>query len=409
MNDEVLMKIKRLPFAARTMALLLISMMPVAFARAADNERPKPPAQPESGPGGKDYKHASFTVKSFGQGATQYWIYQPAEPTPKSAPVTVFNHGWIATDPWVYSAWIEHIVRRGNIVIYPRYQENAMTPPQQFARNAIIAVKDALIRMEVEDGYVRPDLDKFAIVGHSAGGLLSANMAALAQESKLPVPRAVMPVQPGRTDVNNPNFGFVLEDLGKIPAQTLMLCIAGDKDNVCADTDARKIYKGATSIPPENKNLIIILSDDHGYPPLNATHMAPVAFDEKKEFDDVKPKGQGGNAAPPNAAPNNNNAGGFPFMALMSGDMSAVKEFLRTDAGREFRKGMVNMPLYSDLVDSINAQDYYGYWRLFDALCDAAFYGKNRDMALGNTEKQRFMGKWSDGKPVKELLVIEKP
>jgi hypothetical protein len=89
--------------------------------------------------------------------------------------------------------------------------------------------------------------------------------------------------------------------------------------------------------------------------------------------------------------------------------MTAVKEFLKTDAGRQFRKAMVNMPLYSDLVDSINAQDYYGYWRLFDALCDAAFYGKNREYALGNTEKQRFMGKWSDGKPVKELQVIENP
>jgi hypothetical protein len=53
--------------------------------------------------------------------------------------------------------------------------------------------------------------------------------------------------------------------------------------------------------------------------------------------------------------------------------------------------------------------DYYGVWKLFDALCDAAFFGKNREFALGDTPQQRFMGKWSDGVPVKELVVTDKP
>jgi hypothetical protein len=57
----------------------------------------------------------------------------------------------------------------------------------------------------------------------------------------------------------------------------------------------------------------------------------------------------------------------------------------------------------------VNALDYYGTWKLFDALCDAAFFGKNREYALGNTAKQRFMGIWSDGTPVKELKVTDNP
>ena len=57
----------------------------------------------------------------------------------------------------------------------------------------------------------------------------------------------------------------------------------------------------------------------------------------------------------------------------------------------------------------INALDFYGTWKLFDGLCDAAFYGKNREYALGNTPQQRFMGVWSDGVPVKELKVTDKP
>jgi hypothetical protein len=51
----------------------------------------------------------------------------------------------------------------------------------------------------------------------------------------------------------------------------------------------------------------------------------------------------------------------------------------------------------------------YGLWKLFDGLSDAAFFGKNREYALGNTPQQRFMGKWSDGVPVKELVVTDKP
>jgi hypothetical protein len=57
----------------------------------------------------------------------------------------------------------------------------------------------------------------------------------------------------------------------------------------------------------------------------------------------------------------------------------------------------------------VNALDFYGTWKLFDGLTDAAFYGQNRNSALGNTPEQRFMGVWSDGVPVKELKVTTQP
>ena len=66
--------------------------------------------------------------------------------------------------------------------------------------------------------------------------------------------------------------------------------------------------------------------------------------------------------------------------------------------------GEYHGPWWSSKVDAL---DYYGHWRPFDALCDAAFYGRNRAVALGNTPQQRFMGRWSDGLPVNELVVGE--
>ena len=56
---------------------------------------PSPPGQPSSGPGGSDYKYGSVTMNSYGWGENQYWIFEPASPEPSSAPVIIFNHGWI--------------------------------------------------------------------------------------------------------------------------------------------------------------------------------------------------------------------------------------------------------------------------------------------------------------------------
>ena len=64
------------------------------------------------------------------------------------------------------------------------------------------------------------------------------------------------------------------------------------------------------------------------------------------------------------------------------------------------------LPDFEEGGFSADALNFYGLWKLFDGLCDAAFYGTNREYALGSTEKQRYMGTWSDDTPVKELSVI---
>src|SRR5260221_14357188 len=90
-------------------------------------DAPTPPSQPQSGPGGADYKHATVTEQSCGAGGTQCWLFEPAEPAPKSAPGVIFLHGWGAMEPSPYHAWINHLARPGNIGVYPRYQETFLT------------------------------------------------------------------------------------------------------------------------------------------------------------------------------------------------------------------------------------------------------------------------------------------
>jgi pimeloyl-ACP methyl ester carboxylesterase len=57
----------------------------------------------------------------------------------------------------------------------------------------------------------------------------------------------------------------------------------------------------------------------------------------------------------------------------------------------------------------VDAADWYGVWKLSDALLACAFFGEWCEYALGNTPEQRFMGTWSDGIAVKELVVTDDP
>lgn len=290
------------------------------------------PEQPKSGPGGSNYTHAAVKQSALGNGNTQIWIYEPDEPKPAKAPVIIFCHGWSAMDPGPYLAWIEHLARRGNIVLYPRYQAHIAVAPETFTLNAIVAIKDALKTLEA-DGHVKPDLTRFASVGHSYGGIIAANLAVAAKDQGLPPIKAVMALEPGSN-----GFGKPYLDYSKIPAGTLLICMHGDDDKFVGDRDAKKIFTEAVNVAKADKDYIVLFSDKRGSPPQNANHFAPIA-----------PKRH------------------------------------------------------------VDAHDYYGFWKWMDGLTDAAFYGKNREYALGNTEQQRFLGKWSDGTPLIEPKVTDDP
>jgi pimeloyl-ACP methyl ester carboxylesterase len=320
------------------MSTVWILTLAVAMGAAADSP-PTPPGQPEQGPGGSSYKHAQVVGKAYGTGPTAYWIFEPAEPTPKTAPLVVFNHGWLAYVPGGYAAWTDHLVKRGNIVVYPVYQDSPFTAADLFTPSAVRGVKDAL--QELQTGpHVRPDLDKFAIVGHSAGGVISADMAVRAKGAGLPAPKALMIVEPGRG-----NFGgkpnLPIDDYTKIPSDLLMLVVIGEKYAVGSDVWPARLIFSQAPLPPTAKNFLTVRGDRHGQPALISDHMAAC--------------GKWGKRRP----------------------------------------------------TEVDAMDYYGHWKPFDALCDAAFHGRNRATALGNTPAQRHMGQWSDGVPVRELVVTE--
>ena len=96
-----------------------------------------------------EYHHQSVDFQDFAQKADGYWLFEPAAPKPDSAHVIVFVHGYGGYNPMIYGKWIQHLVRQGNIVIYPRYQKNLHSPrPRKFSTNVSQAIRDALIELE---------------------------------------------------------------------------------------------------------------------------------------------------------------------------------------------------------------------------------------------------------------------
>ncbi len=368
----------------RSKISMVVPIIMLCSGDALCQKLPQPPKQAQFGPGGTEYIHSGVSKNIFGKRNREYWIFRPSSPTPETSPIIIFLHGWGATNPKIYGAWIEHIVRKGNMVIYPRYQATLFTPSWSLTHNAIQAVKDAIGQLRKETD-ITPEFDNVAIVGHSVGGQIAANMAALAGKDEFPLPKAVMCVQPGKSESKQKSIAVRLADLSSVPAHTLLLTVVGEDDLLVGDNDGKLIFNKTTQVPLTNKDFIIMVSDRYGAPSLNAHHFAPCAINDSYGL--VGKRGQ-------------SRWEGLKWSRLEE----QLKD--RRDKREKEPADFLSIDLVQKTIDSL---DYYGFWKLFDGLCDAAFYGTNREYALGDTPEQRFMGNWSDGTPVKELMVTDTP
>jgi dienelactone hydrolase len=177
-----------------------------------------------------------LVTETAGRGVQQSTIIRPGTAGPW--PVVVFLHGWGAPDPGFYRPWLEHLARRGSAVVYPRYQDSFVQPPRQALGNVLAALRVALARPGLRT-------DSLVIAGHSAGGALAADYAALARTAALPAPRAIYAVYPGRRLPRIPD-GLPEIPPERIPAGTRILALASETDSIVGTGTARAIVRGAT-------------------------------------------------------------------------------------------------------------------------------------------------------------------
>jgi len=306
------------------------------------------PEQPSDGPGGRFYPHDSVRMYDYASEADGYWLFEPASPRPDSAPVVVFNHGYGSYNPMIYGQWIRHLARRGNTVIFPRYQRNLISPlPETFAHNAASAIANALARLQSDSAHVNPTQAPLCMVGHSYGGVISAFLGVKYESLDIPRPAGIMLVAPG----TGPLTGGRLESYEDLPIDTRLLIVQGSEDIIVGYEFGNLVFETAIHTP--KRNLLRYYPDDHGEPDLEASHNEAYCVD----------------------------------LAFDSGlrNLSALRALQ---------------------ISQTNAIDHHGFWKLFDALIDCTRNIEHCSCAFGDTEEQRSLGQWSDGQPVRKMEVF---
>jgi len=334
-----------------------------------------PPEQPCHGPGGSDYAAADVTRRVLGTASAATYVFHPAGAAKEPRPVVVFLHSWGAANPGLYGGWLEHLARRGNLVLFPRFQDPNRTRPMDATANAAALIKSALETLAA-DPDARPDLKRVAFIGHLAGAPIAFNLAGRATEDGLPTPKLVFAVMPGGIASDEKARGILLQDLSAIPASTLLVTMTGDRDHLPADRAARRLMTEASEVPGSRKLFMRASSDDHGFPTVTATLTAPGSRNDAYDASVLKLPPD-----PPKDPKQKNTWRWYPDMSL-TGEQTILTQQLASNP--------------------TDALDYLAFWKSFDMAAAAAFAGQD---ALALRRDARFidMENWSDGWPVRRL------
>lgn len=338
---------------ARVAAAVAVGLLLVGSAAEAAVTQPP---QPRHGPGGSDYSNAGVRVSSGGEGPDAWYAFEPTNPRPKRAPLSVITHGYYEFAGYgSKQALIEHTVRTGSVVVYPRWQTNIATPCpgpvdiEPCMASEVAGIKGALAYLRTP-GHVRPQVAKTSYFGFSFGGIITANLANRWRELGVPKPRVVFlddPHDGGLTGADEPALD---DDLGGIPSSALVQCHSGSQGVIAGTTQqgeslangsCNAVFPKLTSVPARNKDLVMTRPDAHGEPALTSAHGVCAA---------------------------------------------------RTDPST----GLLNPP---------NAYDWGFCWKVWDAMRACALEGRWCNYALGDTRRHRTIGTWSDGTPITPLTV----
>ncbi len=303
------------------------------------------PPQPTSGPGGSDYLHRDWRVSEGGTGSDAWYVFEPADPQPQSAPLAIILHGYYEFGGYdqMYE-FIRHTVRTGSIVIYPRWQTDVAAPCpgpvdiEPCLASAANGIRGALDFLEADPARVQPNLERTSWFGFSFGGIITANLANRHAGLSLPTPQAIFLDDPHDGGLVGTDEPALDDSLAGIPSSALVVCHSSGRGVISepanANASCNALFSRLGHIPGENKALVLISPDQHGTPVLGAGH--------------------GVCTAPPSAA---------------------------------------------------DAYDWGFCWKTWDALRLAAEDGTDREYALGDTPEQRSNGAWSDGVAIAPLTV----
>jgi acetyl esterase/lipase len=319
--------------------------------------------------------HAAVEVMTLGEGMSRVYVFLPVQPGVQGkVPMVFFAHGWQAMDPKNYGALLDHLAREGEVVIYPVYQETDATSPQIVAAAAAEAERKALAALAARG--IEPDPQRVVDFGYSMGVAISLRLTATAKAERLPMPQALVLAAPGdayhvATGGNAKSIWPTQEEMRRTFPKTMPIAIVtGEDDKAIGLPSGRKLAAELCDVTDADRRLLVVLpSDEHNGKKVNAGHASPGAPDSRYDFELKKP----------------------------------ASEIPKLIPGREgFEESA-----------SLNQLDFYGYWRVLDAVIDSletaasgsATYVPPATVFRRGVAAQTFLGAWPDGTAFKPAHV----
>jgi acetyl esterase/lipase len=335
--------------AAVLLALLVPTVSSVTHAQEAagsPTKKSSQPEQPATGPGGAETVFPAARATKYGPASEGFWIWEPTTASAEDAPVA----------PGVFPL-IVHIhgcCPEGS----PPIPEELDAWMKHLARQGYVIVAPIYQYgsiLEDVPPVLREALSELEQPGHAK---IDRERTAVIGYSYGGVPAVHYAATAAAEGLPVPEAIFLLapcaengycldlpEELPSLPAGAKAIVLAFRDDFDIGPVEPTLVWQTLTSLPPEDRDFVTMSSDFHGTPPIQAYHLTPHAVELDAEVQ------------------------------------------------------------YGEL----DAADYYGVWKLADALFGCVFAGTWCEYALGDTPEQRFMGVWSDGVPVKELEVTDDP
>jgi dienelactone hydrolase len=312
--------------------------------------------------------HGAVEVLTLGERMQRVYVFLPAEPAVTGkVPVVFFAHGWQGMNPENYGALIDHLAREGEVVVYPVYQETDATSPQLVVAAAAEAERVALAALAARG--IQVDAARVVDFGYSMGVAISLKLAATARVEKLPMPQALVLAAPGDAyhvarGADAKSIWPVMKDL---PKTMPIAIVTGEDDKAIGLPTGRKLAAMLCGVTKDDRRLLLVLpSDQHGGKKVNAGHASPGSPDTRYNFELKTP----------------------------------AAEVPKMIAGR---KGFEESA-------SLNQLDFYGYWRVLDAVIDSLTEGPStsekyvppKDVfgsgaSRGFVARKWDLGTWPDG------------
>ncbi|MBF0410050.1 MAG: hypothetical protein HQM10_22090 [Candidatus Riflebacteria bacterium] len=222
-----------------------------------------------------DYAHSSVKSVRIGIEEEKIYLFSPSDPEPASAPVVMFLRGWTHYSHSHYRAWIDHLCRQGNVVVFPEFQGSGGLP-KDFTINTARSLKESLKYLE-DRRILTPDRETLTVIGHECGAVIALNYAAAAKNLKLPTPKGLFLMNPSRSPFDEEGSAIPLLDLSRISSDTLLMIIAGEDDSRNGFKTAIDLFYECDYINTENKLFLTSLTDARGVPALVGDSFAPTS------------------------------------------------------------------------------------------------------------------------------------